>query len=519
MSQFFAVTLQHIYVMNTSANNKRIAKNTIFLYIRMALVMCVSLYTVRIVLSALGEVDYGLYNVIGGVVTMSSFLSATLSSASLRYFAFELGKGDMKLLNKVFCVTFQIYIILTIIIFVLSETIGVWYLNTYMVIPQQRIAVANLIFHFSVISYLVRMLATPFQSMILARERMNIYAYVGILEVFLGLILAYMVKNIPCDKLLLYGVFVLANSIIVSSAYVAYSYMRYSEVRYHFEQDRETTMEILSYSCWSLFSGIANIARSQGINLLLNLFFNPIVNAARGIAYQINNAIVLFSSNFYMAVRPQLTKYYAMEKRQEWLSLSFSSSKFCGYLILMFAIPLIIFCDVLLEWWLVEIPTYTIIFCRLVILTAFVDSMTNPMATIVQATGIVKYYHVLVGGITLLNLPIAWLFLKLGYEPQVTMIISTLISILALFARLFYLKWLVNYLRSVLVPVVIVFLTSFLIILFVKPIFVNVSGFFGCCVTFGSSIVIFCIVAYVFGLNKYEQHKLLRIVYKKILGK
>lgn len=504
-----------------SNNKNRIAKNTVFLYVRMLLVMCVSLYTVRVILSVLGSVDYGIYNVIGGLVVMFSFLSSTLASASQRYFAFELGKGDKKSLNNVFCINLQLYAMLSLLIFIISETIGIWYLNTYMSLPEDRVSAANWIFQFSIMSYLLKMLATPYQAVIIAHEKMSVYAYVGIIEVLLGLIIAFLVDYIDYDKLIIYGLFILVSNFIVASLYIFYSRINFEEVKYHLTKDKSKTKEILSYSGWTLFSGIANMARSEGVNLLLNSFFNPVVNAARGIAYQINHAITMFASNFYTAVRPQMTKYYAQDKRTEWLSLSYTSSKYCGYLVLMFSIPLMVYADVLLRWWLVEVPEYTIIFTRLVILTAFIDSMANPLATIVQATGKVKYYHIITGGLLLLNLPLAWGFLILGFEPQVTMIISIIVSVIALFARLCILKSLVNYpLRryttNVLVSTTIVLVLSLAAVYSTRCFFSSPSGLLGCIETFGISVIIFFCIVLSMGITSKERRVLFNFIKSRI---
>lgn len=507
-----------------SSNNKKIAKNTLYLYFRMALIMCVSLYTVRVVLRVLGAEDYGIYNVIGGIVVMFSFLSATLASASQRYFAFELGRNDSRQLNKTFCVTLQLYLALSFLIFLFSETIGLWYLNTHMTIPTGKLNTANYIFQFSVIAYLLKMLATPYQAMIIAQEKMNIYAIVGIIEVVLNLIVAFLIDFIDFDKLYLYGLFIMFNTVLVAMIYVIYSHKKFQEVRYQFIKDAQMTKEIMAYSGWTLFSGIATIMRSEGINLLLNAFFNPVVNAARGIAYQINNAINHFASNFYTAVRPQLTKYYAQENRKEWLSLSFTSSKYCGYLVLIFALPLIVFADILLKWWLVNVPEYTIIFTQLVVITAFIDSMTNPLATLVQATGKVKKYHIIVGGLLILNLPISWGLLMVGFGPEITMIISAVLSLISLFIRLIILKELVSYpifayCRQVLFPTTVVAFVAYAIIFLIRPCFAETSGFIGCVETFSTSIIICFIVIYCIGTTSNERNIIKQLILKLKSGK
>ena len=314
--------------MVTIENNKRIAKNTLLLYFRMMIIMFVSLYTVRLVLSTLGVVDYGIYSVVGGIVVMFSFLSNTMASASERFFAFEIGRNDMLQLHRTFNLTVIIYFIIALFVLIISETIGLWFLNTKMVIPQNRMIAANWIYQFSILSFLVTILTIPFNAIIIAREKMSIYAYVGIVEVIFKLAILYFLTILQADKLKLYSVLIFISSCITSTIYVAVCYNKFMESRFYFYWDKKLFKSMFGYSSWMLMGSITYLLSNHGLNILINIFFGPTVNAARGIAYQVNNAISSFSSNFYTSVRPQIVKAYASDNNIYMINLVMQSSKF-----------------------------------------------------------------------------------------------------------------------------------------------------------------------------------------------
>lgn len=430
-----------------SSDNKRIAKNTLMLYIRMFFTMIVSLYTTRVVLKALGEQDYGIYNVVGGIVVMFSFLSRVLASASQRFFAFELGRKNHERLKQVFSITQILYVFVIVIIIIAAESLGLWFLHSKATIPAERMVAANWIFQFSVISFSLHLFTTPYQADIIAREKMDVYAFIGILEAVLHLLLALALQFIPFSKdiLIVYGLMVLFNAMIVNGSYIGYALRKYEESHFKYFWDTKLAREILSYSGWNLFGAVAGVARSQGINMLINVFFNPAINAARGIAYQINSAINQFANNFYTAVRPQVTKNYAKGDIRATLSLVFSSSKLTYYLLLFVAVPIMVFASPILELWLEKVPDHTLLFTELVIIVALVDSLSNPLITLAQATGKVAVYQFVVGSLLLLNLPISYIFLKLGYPAEVTMVVAIAIAVLSLLARLIILRRLVQF--------------------------------------------------------------------------
>ena len=505
-------------------NNNRIAKNTLMLYVRMFLMMVVSLYTVRIILDVLGAEDYGIYNVVGGVVVMFSFLSRTLASASQRFFAFEIGRKNFDQLRIVFSIMLLLFVILILLIIILSETIGLWFVCHEMTIPLARMKAALLIYQISVLSFCYTLLAIPFQATIIAHEEMGIYAFVGILESVLLLVLALFLKfgNYCVDNLVLYGILSFISVIASQSVYIVVSLKRYRETWYKNVWDRKIANDIISYSGWNLFGSVAGVIRSQGINILINMFFNPTINAARGIAYQVNNALNHFASNFYTAVRPQITKYYAQENKEATLNLVFKSAKLTCFLFLFLALPIMVYADLILSVWLVEVPDYTTLFLRLVIITAIIDSISNPLMTLAQATGKIRLYQFVVGSLLIMNLPISWFFLYLGYQAYSTMLVAISIAIISLFARLIILKHLVdfpirNFCHLVLLRILTTVIVSTISLIALKKVIIIVSSsnFFQL-ISFIVSIICSILIIVLFGFDCDEKKYITKILWEFI---
>jgi O-antigen/teichoic acid export membrane protein len=425
-------------------NTKRIAKNTMMLYFRMLLTMAVSLFTVRLVLNTLGVVDYGIYNVVGGIVVMFSFLSSTMTSASQRFFAFELGRSDMVQLKRTFSLTITIYAVIAVIVMLLAETLGLWLLNNKLVIPVERMDAANWIYQFSILSFIVTIMTIPYDAAIIAHENMNVYAYMSIIEVLLKLVIVYVLVLFSFDKLKLYACLIFATTCIITFIYRTICKRKYQECSFKFYWDRGLFNTLMRYSGWNLFGATAGILNNQGINILLNMFFGPIVNAARAIAYQISGAVNQFVFNFTTAVNPQITKYYAAGEQQQMMSLVFQSSKLSYYLLFFLSMPVIVETNFILNLWLKETPEYVVLFTRLVVITALIDTLSNPLITAALATGNIKKYQIVVGGMLLLNLPVSYFFLKLGFMPEVTMYVAIVISTICLFLRLQMLKGMVG---------------------------------------------------------------------------
>lgn len=428
-----------------SENNRRIARNTIALYVRMFVVMAVSLFTSRVILQTLGVDDYGIYNVVGGVVAMMGLLNTAMASSIQRYLSFELGKNDTEALKKTFNVCFFIYFILCGIFLLFAETIGLWFLNTKLTIPEERLIAANWVYQFAILSVINSLLVNPYNASIIAHERMGVYAYVSIIEVVLKLAIVYVLYIIAFDKLIVYGFLFLLMSIVVSGIYRIYCVRNFAECRFKWYSDWPLFKQLAAYCSWNLFGSSAALIKGQGLNILLNMFFSPAVNASRGIAYQINSIVSQFFSNFYTAVRPQITKYYAQGETDNMIHLVFRSSKFSFYLILLVSLPILIEAPFIIHLWLGQLPDYVVVFVRYIIVITAVDAMANPLMTAAHATGRIAVYQSTIGLLTMLNIPISYVFLSNGYSPDIVFAVSLAISVVCLFARLFIVDWLMSF--------------------------------------------------------------------------
>jgi O-antigen/teichoic acid export membrane protein len=459
--------------MSNSENSKRIAKNTILLYFRMFLTMGVSLYTSRVVLNTLGVADFGIYNVVGGVVMMLSFLNASMSSATQRFLSFELGKRDFAEFKRVFSMSINIHAIIAVTIFILAETIGLWFLNAKLNIPANRMGAANWVYQFSIFSFMVSILSVPYNATIIAHERMNAYAYISIAEVGLKLFIVFALVWLGFDKLKLYSILVFGVAVIIRALYQTYCTRNFPESKYSFFWDKNLYKTLMSYAGWNLFGNLAAVTFNSGINILLNIFFGPAINAARGIAYQVNGAVNGFVGNFQMAINPQIVKSYAANEKGYMHQLIFQGSKYSFFLLFFLSLPVLFETEVILSWWLKIVPEYTVLFCRLVLINTLIDCISGPLMTAAQASGKIKKYQAVVGGLLLLILPISYLFLKIGFPPQTTLFVSISISIIALFARLQIISPLVslsilNFTRQVLIRILTVIVASIVLPLIIK---------------------------------------------------
>lgn len=449
-------------------DNKRIVKNTISLYFRMIITMVISLYTSRIVLNALGVSDFGIYNVVGGVVIMFGFLNSAMASSTQRFLAFELGRKDNVRLRQVFSISVTLHIFISIIIVLLSETLGVWFLNTRLTIPAERLAAANWVFQFSVLTSVLTVLSVPYDAAIIAHERMNVFAYISILEVSLKLGVVFLLQLFGYDKLVLYAILIFLVSLILRIVYGTYCTRNFKESHYRFFWEKKLFTEMTSFAGWNLFGVFAGIGYGQGVNILLNIFFGPLVNAARGIAFQVMGAVNQLVTNFQIAVFPPITKAYVSNDEKNMYRLIFASSKFSYYLLLLFIIPLFIEAKEILAFWLKYVPEYTVSFTRLVLIDVLVCSLSGPLQILAQATGRVRNYQLVVSIILLLNLPVSYLLLKMGHSPQSTFVVSIVLSTVALFARLVVLKTLTAFPVSVFLNKVV--LTVLVVTIFIIPL-------------------------------------------------
>ena len=430
---------------DNSVNNKRIAKNTLYLYVRMLFVMAVSLYTVRAILDILGVVDYGIYNVVGGLVTMFAFMNRTLSTSSQRYFSVTLAKDDLVYLKKVFSLNLTVFLILGAIVFLLLETVGLWFVNNKMTIPPERMAATNVVYQLSIVSMLLQIVVIPYMALVIAHEKMNIFAIIGVVEAVGRLAIVFLLAAIAFDKLIVYGLLILLLSVFTSAWYIIYCLRHYPESHYHWYWNKGEAMELLGFSGWHFLGTFSTTCRSQGINILINLFFTPAVNAARGVAFQVYNAVHQLVTNFFTAVKPQIYKSYASGQTDDMFKLVMRSSLLSMYLISLLIFPLVASTEFILGLWLKEVPQYTIVFVQLVLLNGLVDSVDAPLSATALATGKIRKYEIAVSSVILANIPISYVALKLGCNPEVTMLISIILSCVDVFVRTYMLKGMMNF--------------------------------------------------------------------------
>lgn len=499
----------------------RIARNTLALYFRQILIMAVSLYTVRVVLSTLGAQDYGIYNVVAGVVTMFGFLSGAMATASQRYFSFDLGKGDTAHLATTFSVTFQIYVLLALVIVALAETAGLWFVNHRLVIPAERTQAANWIYQAAIFSFLMTLITTPYMASIIAHENMNVYAYVSIVEAGLKLAIVFLLRVLPYDKLIVYGLLLSAVAFINTALYRVYCHRHYAECKFRFVKDGALFREIVSYSGWNLFGASVGVAKNQLVNIVINIFCGVSINAARGIASQVNNAVTSFSQNFSTAMRPQIIKTYAAGEQNETMRLVFRGCKFTFYLMYLFALPLCLEMKTVLSLWLKNPPEYAVIFTQLALIDAVVDSISYPLMALAQATGKIKMYQGVVGGILLCNLPSSYIALRLGAKPYSVMIVAICITFVAFIVRLAIIKHLAHFsikdfaLKSAL-PCAAVAVLSAIIPAILTAHFE--AGFLRLCLTTLISICFTGLCVLLIGMNAQERNAVVASVKNKIGG-
>lgn len=456
-----------------SSNNKRIVKNTFLLYIRMLFTMVVSLYTSRVILQALGVEDYGIYNVVGGVVAMFSMLSGSLSAAISRFITFELGRRDLDKLKRVFSSAVTIQIGLALIIILLAETVGLWFLNEKMIIPQERIVAANWVFQFSILTFAVNLISVPYNATIIAHEKMSAFAYISILEVVGKLFVAFSITISPIDKLIYYGLLLMLIAISIQGVYGYYCRKHFEECSYHFVFDNFIIKDMSKFAGWNIIGSSATILRDQGGNIVINLFCGPTVNAARGITVQVANIIQGFVGNFMTALNPQIIKSYATNNKEYMFTLIYKGARFSFYLLLFISLPILLNTYYILKLWLGIVPEYTVSFIQLSILFALHETLATPLVTAMIAHGDIKKYQICAGGLNLLNLPVSYISLKLGFSPISVFIVTLLFSFLVQIVRISLLKKMINlnvrsYLKHVYGNVISVGILSFILPFIIK---------------------------------------------------
>lgn len=399
---------------NQSANNKRIAKNTVYLYIRMFISMSVSLYTSRVILQTLGVEDYGVYNVVGGVVAMFSFINATMSSATSRFLTFELGKGTTDKLKETFNSSFWVHVIIAVIIFLLSETIGLWFLVNKMVIPEGREMAAHIVYQLSILSTIISIIQVPYNATLIAHEKMDIYAYVEMLNVFLRLLILYILVLVDFDKLILHGILTMAVSTGISAFYRFYCVRNYLECRIRFGVKNEVIKPMLSFSGWDFYGNMTVTARTQGVSMLLNVFFGPIMNAAAGISASVQTAVMAFAGNVNTAVRPQIIKYYAIGEYPKMESLINTACKLNFLVMAMLIVPICFEIDYIFKIWLGNVPPMSNIFCILTLSFNLFANMSFLVNLGNHAAGKIFRPSVINGTLYIMVIPISYISYRLG---------------------------------------------------------------------------------------------------------
>lgn len=420
----------------TSDNNKRIAKNTLLLYIRMFFMMGISLYTSRVVLNTLGVEDYGIYNVVGGLVSMFGLLNGSMSSATQRYITFELGKGDGKSLNKIFSLSLQIHALIAIITVLLIESVGLWFLYYKMTIPPERMTAAFWVLQASALTFIFSIMSVPYNADIIAHERMSAFAYISIVEAVLKLVIVFMLLAVPFDKLIVYAMLLAVVQLSIQACYMIYCHRHFAESKYRHVKDWRLFKEMTSFAGWNLFGGLSSISFNQGLSMLLNVFFGPVVNAARAVASQVQGAIQMFITNFQMALNPQIVKTYAQGDFEAMHMLMFRSSRFSYFLMYLLSLPVLLEAPLILQIWLKTVPDNTIVFLRIIICITLIYTIINPILVANNATGKVRTYYIVCGCMMISILPISYVVLRLGCPAYSVFIVHFCVELLTQVARL-----------------------------------------------------------------------------------
>lgn len=447
-------------------NNQRIAKNTLLLYLRMLILMGISLYTSRVILQVLGINDFGLYNVVGGVVSMFTLLSGSLTNSINRYLSFELGKKDQIQLGKVFSMSLNVMSLLALAIFILGETIGLWFLNFKMNIAMDRIGAANWVYQCSLLTFMVNLISIPYNASIVAHEKMSAFAMVSVFEAIMKLGIVFLLLLSPFDKLKTYAVFVLLISLTIRLIYGVYCNRNFPETHYRRVSDKVLLKQMTSFAGWNFFGQGANIINNYGVDIVINLFFGVAINAARGVASQVNAAVNQFVTNFMIALNPQITKSYAVGDYYSMHNLIFRGAKFSFFLLQFFVIPICLEADYILSIWLEKVPEYSALFVKWILIITTINMMSSTLITGLHATGRLKRYMITVSSVEISTFPITYFFFYMGGAPVVAYQVNFCIYFILMLLRLHIISKLIKmnfmeYVRRVYFRILFVFFISF----------------------------------------------------------
>ena len=494
----------------TSDNNKRIAKNTLLLYVRMLFMMGVNLYTSRVVLNALGVVDFGINNVVGGVIAMLGFLTGSLSSASSRYITYDLGKGNIMMMKKTFGNILSIHFILAGVVLVVGETLGLWFVTTQLQIPEGRETAAFWVYQFSVLSSILGVISVPYNAAIIAHEEMSAFAYISIVDAVFKLLVAFFIVISPYDKLIVYALLIFLIMLFDRVLYGIYCSKHFEETKVHFSYDKKMFKEIFAFAAWTMNGNLAIIGFTQGINILLNIFFGPAVNAARGVAVQVQGVCQQFCGNFQMALNPQLTKCYAQGELEYMHKLLCKSSKFSFYILFFIVLPLMFEAPFVLKLWLGNVPEHTVNFLRLILVSSLLYSLSNPIIVSVHATGKLKKFQIIEGTMLLSIVPIAYVLLKyFCVIPEYVFLVHIIVESCTQIVRLKIVLPMINmqmvdYFKKVTLPIVVVVILTPLLPFVIHEIsFAN--EFLAFLATCSLSVVSCLLIIYTIGCSSSER--------------
>ena len=492
---------------DTSANNKRIAKNTILLYVRMMFMMIVSLYTSRLVLQILGVEEYGIYNVVGGVVSFIGFLNGSLNTATQRFLNYEMGRNNIEGMKSIFSMSMICYMGIAVVAMILAESIGYWFVTNKLVIPPQRLDAAIWVLHFSVLTFIVQLFIVPYNAVVIAHEKMSIYAYISVGSVIMRLLLVVVLQYVDYDKLWLYAMMMAAATIVEAFLYWLICIKLFEECHFQWRFDKQLFKGLFSFSGWMLSGTITHLLHIQGVNMLINVFFGPAYNAARAVAMQVNSAVGSFSSNFMTAVRPQIVKMYAEGNNDGMYRLVNNSSRFSFYLLFIMILPLLFNMNMVLELWLKTVPQNTVLFTQLVLVDLLIVSAYGPIAYVTQAAGRIKEYQLMISVCFTLVFILTWVIYDIGSAAYVTFVVSIVIDLIGYLLRLWILRSLFkfpiwDYVKEVLYPIGKVLAVSLLIMAIPNIIgyslYNQLIGLTWCLCMTG-------IVIWIIGMNKHEK--------------
>ena len=501
------------------SNNKRIAKNTLFLYIRMLLMMVVSLYTSRVVLEVLGVTDFGIYNVVGGIVSMLGFLNSSMSNAVQRFLSYEIGKGDDGKVAHVFNIAMLAHFIIALVVFVILELAGVWYLNNQMVLPPERLVAANWVLQCTIVTTMFSIIQVPYNGIIIAKEDMGIYAYVSIFEAVLKLLIVYLLLIGSFDRLKLYAILTMAATVVVLMINRIYCIRKYREAHYQFVRDKVLLKEMTSFASWNMIGEIAWVMTGQGVNMILNLFFGPTINAARGLAEQVNAAVIRFINNFQVALNPQIIKSYSAGELDEMKRLLYMGTKISYFVLFLLALPVIFEMDFILSLWLNDVPEHTTLFCKLILISSLTACVSNLLAQVAKAYGKIRKYQIIVSLFLLLNFPFSYFILVLGASAEMTVVVNIVTQGILLFVRLLLIRPMIalsikQFVLNVMIPIIGVTGVAVVIPLAWKY-YSNLSVTNSLITIILVLISTIISIAYV-GMNKYERMKIKDLIVNKI---